>query len=168
MDIRPIDAHALIEKLDNINPVDYGAMSSYETHNGARDALSDAVMHVNDAPTLSLNTLRDEIYQDAVAHGLWEDVEKDAVELSEEEPPSEREKAYTFHRRVYATKLVFYEGDELLSAAEEEDWDGLQEELADVVIQAFSTAGYLGIDIDAAIRRKMEINKGRAWKHGKE
>ena len=168
MNIRPIDANALIEELDNINPVDYGAMSSYETHNGAREALSDAVMRVNDAPTLSLNTLRDAIYQDAVDHGLWEEVEKDSIELSEEEPPSEKEAAYTFHRRVYATKLVFFESDELLSAAEESNWENLQEELADVVIQAFSTAGYLGIDIDAAIRRKMEINKKRPWKHGKE
>ena len=62
MDIRPIDANALVEKLQNINPVDYGAMSSYETHNGARDALSDAVMYVNDASTLTLNTQRDAIY----------------------------------------------------------------------------------------------------------
>ena len=168
MDIRPIDANALIEKLDNINPVDYGAMSSYETHNGARDALSDAVMHVNDAPTLSLNTLRDAIYQDAVEHGLWEDVEKDAVELSEEEPPSERERWYSFHRRVYAIKEVYSECDEALTAAEEEDWENLQEELADIVIQVFSTAGYLGIDIDAAIRNKMAVNKKRPWKHGKE
>lgn len=71
--MRPINANALIDKLESINPVDYGAMSSYETHNGARDALSDAVRYVNEAPTLSLNTIRDEIYDDAVAHGLWED-----------------------------------------------------------------------------------------------
>ena len=112
-----------------------------------------------------LNALRDEIYRDAVAHGLWEDTEKDSIELSEEEPPSERERWYSFYRRVYAIKEVYSECDEALTAAEAEDWDGLQEELADVVIQAFSTAGYLGIDIDAEIRGKMEINKKRPWKH---
>ena len=133
----------------------------------ARQCVDGEVVRAESVMTIDLNALRDAIYQDAVAHGLWEETEKDSVELSEEEPPSEREKAYTFHRRVYATKLVFYEADELLSAAEEENWDNLQEELADVVIQAFSTAGYLGIDIDATIRRKMEINKGRAWKHGR-
>lgn len=156
MDIRPIDANALIEKLDNINPVDYGAMSSYETHNGAREALSDAVMHVNDAPTLSLNTLRDAIYQDAVAHGLWEDYYIGlSVDLLDE-----------------CHDLIYDEVDELDNAIE--DWanghgiERFNEELADVVIMCFSVAGKLGIDIDAAIRRKMEINKGRAWKHGKE
>jgi NTP pyrophosphatase (non-canonical NTP hydrolase) len=48
---------------------------------------------------------------------------------------------------------------------EEYNWDSATEELADVVIMAMSAAGYLGIDIDAAIRRKMEINKARPWKH---
>ena len=42
------------------------------------------------------------------------------------------------------------------------------EELADVIIASLSVAGKLGIDIDAAVRRKMEINKARPWKHGKE
>jgi hypothetical protein len=31
-----------------------------------------------------------------------------------------------------------------------------------------SAAGYLSIDIDAAVKAKMEINKARPWKHGKE
>ena len=160
MEIRPIDANALKTK-------------AHITRTRALDNLTIEIANVSvdeidNAPALSLNTLRDAIYQDAVEHGLWEEVEKDAVELSEEEPPSERERWYSFHRRVYAIKEVYSECDEALTAAEEEDWDNLQEELADVVIQAFSTAGYLGIDIDTAIRRKMEINKGRPWKHGKE
>ena len=155
MEVRPIDANALIDKLEGINPVDYGAMSSYETHCGARDALSDAVRYVNDAPTLSLNTLRDEIYNDAVAHGLWE----------KKEYPSD------------CAWAVKEEAQELCDAGnewEDEGWyedeenESFSEELADVVIMCFSVAGKLGIDIDAAIRRKMEINKGRAWKHGKE
>ena len=42
------------------------------------------------------------------------------------------------------------------------------EELADVIIMSLSVAGRLGIDIDAAVRRKMEINKARPWTHGKD
>ena len=42
------------------------------------------------------------------------------------------------------------------------------EELADAIIMSLSVAGKLGIDIDAAVRRKMEINKARPWKHGKD
>lgn len=162
MEVRPIDANALVEKLSNINPVDYGAMSSYETHNGARDALLDASNLANDAPTLSLNILRDEIYADAVAHGLWEETEQLAEETGEDDVGK------TLIATVEAVKKVFEESDELLTAAEACNMEGVEEELADVVIQAFSTAGYLKINIDAAIRRKMEINKKRPWKHGKE
>ena len=119
------------------------------------------------APTLSLNTLRDAIYTDAVEHGLWEDVDKAADNFAEMQLSSVREEMPTRLRRNAAAGAVLNEADELYEAAENEDWDGMQEELADVVIQALSTAGYLGIDIDAAVRWKMEINKGRPWKHGK-
>lgn len=47
------------------------------------------------------------------------------------------------------------------------DEDHFTEELADVIITALSAAGYLGIDIDKAVRAKMEINRGREWRHGK-
>lgn len=40
--------------------------------------------------------------------------------------------------------------------------------MADVIIMSMSVAGKLGIDIDAAVKRKMEINRQRPWKHGKE
>lgn len=35
------------------------------------------------------------------------------------------------------------------------------DELADVIIASLSVAGKLGIDIDEAVRSKMEINKSR-------
>ena len=158
MEVRPIDANALIDKLEGINPVDYGAMSSFEAHSGARDVLSDAIRCVNDAPTLSLNTLRDAIYEDAVAHGLWMDTDgpmRCASQIDGEVQELFEEAGNVLDVRVDG-------GDET------EVWAAYCEELADVIITGFSVAGKLGIDIDAAIKRKMEINKGRAWKHEKE
>ena len=108
---------------------------------------------------ISLNTLRDAIYEDAVAHGLWEKADGPigcSFLVSEE-----------------ATELV-NAGNEVqiarwrFSVDETEAWGNYVEELADVIIASLYAAGYLGIDIDAAVRRKMEINKGRPWKHGKE
>lgn len=100
----------------------------------------------------SLNALRDEIYQDAVAHGLW-DSDSGPFECAE---------------------LIRDEADELTCAAFE--WENetkiakeaFFDELADVIIMCLSVAGHLHIDIDFDVRRKMEINKGRPWKHGKE
>ncbi len=42
-----------------------------------------------------------------------------------------------------------------------------REELADVVIMALSSAAYLGIDIGAEVQRKMQINQGRPYRHGR-
>lgn len=143
MDIRPIDANALYEKA-------IGRMREGEVLHRISPNQIDA------APTLSLNTLRDEIYQDAEAHGLWED------EQNVQGWP------------VECAAAIECETDELYEAAREwedstvDDNEHFIEELADVIIICFSVAGKLGIDIDAAIRRKMEINHNRPWKHGKE
>lgn len=152
MNIRPIDANALHALY---------AGPFVQTYAECRKAL-------DNAPTLSLNALRDAIYEDAVAHGLWEESDRLAKEAAEDDDilgeKSFKEKFFKWHE---AAQLIFFEGDEMLSAVEEYNWDNAVEELADVVIMAMSAAGYLGIDIDAAIRRKMEINKQRPWKHGK-
>lgn len=109
---------------------------------------------VFETETLSLNILRDVIYQDAVAHGLWEGN----------------------NLLCNQTDVVTNEVMELLSAStavtlaetakeKKKAKEHFNEELADIVIGCLSLAGKLGIDIDAAIRRKMEINRNRPWKH---
>ena len=116
---------------------------------------------------VSLNTLRDAIYEDAVAHGLWEDTDYTVQLILHSLKLADRTTAYRKKiTREWATKIISLEIDELLASVEyEADY---ADELADVIIASLSVAGKLGIDIDAAVRRKMEINKGRPWKHGKE
>lgn len=101
-----------------------------------------------------LNDLRDAIYEDAVEHGLWDDDED-----------------------YIPTDCVYFIKDEVCELdCAAMDWEddvcndnsAFCDELSDVIIMCLSVAGYLGIDIDAAVRRKMEINKARPWKHGKE
>jgi NTP pyrophosphatase (non-canonical NTP hydrolase) len=43
-----------------------------------------------------------------------------------------------------------------------------REELADTVIRILDMTEAYGIDIEAEIARKMDINEGREYKHGKE
>ena len=113
-----------------------------------------------------LNELRDEIYSDAVAHGLWDGdylrktlrsnhcLRDSGILQIYKIVNTERELA-----RVNATFCVFLENQEL--------FESVLEELADVIITALSAAGYLDIDIDKAVQAKMEINRGREWRHGK-
>lgn len=106
-----------------------------------------------------LNELRNEIYKDAVAHGLWEFRENYAW-LDELEDMTEEDK------KDYCVDIIVEETDELRQAVNEKG-EHFAEELADVIITALSAAGYLGIDIDKAVREKMKINRGREWRHGK-
>lgn len=140
-EVRLIDANAL--NLDDL-PAYYGTSIS-----------EGAVKEwIDEAPTITLNTLRDAIYEDAVAHGLWDDEED-----------------------YMPTDCVYFIKDEVneLDCAAI-DWEddiindnsAFCDELADVIIMCLSVAGKLGIDIDDAVKRKMEINKRRTWKHGKE
>ena len=121
-----------------------------------------------------LNELRNEIYSDAVAHGLWDedyllktlvnsDVVRDSGLLQIYKIVNTEQEV----RRVHATLRVFMEKQELLKSVLDEEEDYFREELADVIITALSAAGYLGIDIDKAVRAKMETNRGREGRHGK-
>ena len=119
-----------------------------------------------------LNELRDEIYSDAVAHGLWDETHIwKLIATNEDFRKSDIADIITYansdetRKNAIATLSVLMEIRELIFATE--DTDHFREELADVIIMALSVAGYLGIDIDKAVREKMEINRGREWRHGK-
>jgi NTP pyrophosphatase (non-canonical NTP hydrolase) len=106
---------------------------------------------------MDLNELRDAIYEDAVAHGLYDD------------PQFARNHPFGFMHLCRNLGLrIKEEIEELLSATLCANFEHFKEELADIIIICLSVAGYLGIDIDAVVKRKMEINKERPWKHGKE
>ena len=138
MDIRPIDANALYD--DAIDKLREGEVLY-------RFSTSD----IDNAPTLSLNTLRDEIYADAVAHGLFEDFDKITDPVRK--------------RRALAMRIM-EEAAEMYAAAE--DPEHYAEEAADVTIMTGDVCGYLGMDWNGAVVSKMAANKKRPWKHGKE
>ena len=128
--------------------------------------LSNVASDQNLAMHTSLNALRDAIYEDAVAHGLWEGTDcivKECIDAAiQEGEPADQEEMM----RGLAMEFIRREVNELDEASV--NAEAYTDELADVIIASLSVAGKLGIDIDAAVRRKMEINKGRPWKHGKE
>lgn len=109
-----------------------------------------------------LNELRDEIYSDAVKHGLWYEAELLRVWNYYNK---QKKDAIDRVRREDCAMRIKDEVEELYDGAY--DVNHYTEELADVIITALSVAGYLGIDIDKAVRAKMEINRGREWRHGK-
>lgn len=133
----------------------------YEKYDECNDLLAlDANTYIEHLEKRTcLNAMRDAIYEDAVEHGLYA-LEKDVPEIE--------------RAAVSLVSMIKSETNEARNAAI--DWeahrsgaqDHFAEELADVIIMTLSACGHLGIDIDAAVRRKMEINKARPWKHEKE
>ncbi len=63
--------------------------------------------------------------------------------------------------------LLHSELSEALEADRRGDKENFAEELADVAIRLGDLCGGLGIDLEAAIVAKMEINTGRSRLHGK-
>lgn len=62
--------------------------------------------------------------------------------------------------------LVHTEISEAVEAFRHNDKENFIEEMADVVIRVLDCTGGLGLDIDAAIRAKLEKNKTRGFRHG--
>lgn len=102
---------------------------------------------IENLPFASLNEIGAVACADAYLHGLWS-----------------TENAG--HDRHDCGVLIRDEAEEAVMAAAEPDH--YREELADVVIMTLSAAAYLGVDIGAEVQRKMIINQGRPYRHGKE
>jgi NTP pyrophosphatase (non-canonical NTP hydrolase) len=68
----------------------------------------------------------------------------------------------------FATRiaLIHSELSEALEADRKGDMDNRAEELADVIIRICDLAYYHAIDLDAAVRKKMDYNKTRPHMHG--
>lgn len=64
--------------------------------------------------------------------------------------------------------LTISEICEAFEAVRKEHPDHHREEIADTAIRLLHYAAVEGIDLDAEVARKMEINRGRPYKHGKK
>jgi NTP pyrophosphatase (non-canonical NTP hydrolase) len=117
-----------------------------------------------------LNTLRDEIHQNAVEHGWWEKGRSfgDIIslchsELSEALEEYRNGKVKTWYNCDGCSKDECYRFSQDCKKAKPE---GIPIELADCIIRILDYCGHEGIDIEEAIRIKHEYNKTRPYKHG--
>jgi len=94
---------------------------------------------------MEINELVSKSHKTSVEHGFW-DVEKSI--------PTK-------------LMLIVTELGEACEADRHNNYDNFKEEIADTFIRLADLCGYLNIDIDEEISKKMKINEGRPKLHGK-
>lgn len=131
---------------------------------------------------MNINELSKEAHKNAVAHGWWEE-ERPFAELVAL-MHSELSEALEEYRDGRKLDEVYYYCKFSKEEVSEGGWgcekqpecneceygkpEGIPIELADAVIRIFDTCGKYGIDLNKAIRLKMEFNRNRPYKHGKK
>ena len=63
--------------------------------------------------------------------------------------------------------LTVAELSEAMEAYRKDDRENFSEEIADTFIRLLDICGSVNIDVEAEIQKKMEVNKQRPHKHGK-
>lgn len=64
--------------------------------------------------------------------------------------------------------LVVTEVSEAAEAVRHNDMENFKEELADTIIRLLDISRTVGINIEMAVHKKMDVNAGRPIRHGKE
>jgi NTP pyrophosphatase (non-canonical NTP hydrolase) len=105
---------------------------------------------------MTLNQLGQEAYDNAKAHGFYDD------------PPSVPERLCLIHSEVSEALEDFRDGKMDLSFEENGKPVGFPSELADSLIRIVDLAYYLGIDLDEAVKVKMAYNQTRPYRHGRK
>ncbi|MDH4263938.1 MAG: hypothetical protein OEV78_12940 [Spirochaetia bacterium] len=70
------------------------------------------------------------------------------------------------HKIPAILALITSETSEALEAFRKNDIENFSEECADQIIRVLDLTAGLGIDIDKAVRSKLEKNKQRGYRHG--
>lgn len=124
---------------------------------------------------LTVTELVKKAHENAVQHGFWENppefgtsVALIHAELSE---ALEEVRAGNRIRAKDPTPTVYYSGGGYYATAPTACCvkpEGYAIELADAVIRIADLCGYMGVDLEKAIREKMAYNATRPYMHGKK
>jgi NTP pyrophosphatase (non-canonical NTP hydrolase) len=105
---------------------------------------------------MNLNELVKESHETAVEKGWW-DTERNFPEQLALMHSEISEVLEDFRKNIPINEIYY----------EDKKPCGIPVEFADLLIRVFDTCGRYGIDLENALKIKMEYNKTRPYKHGK-
>jgi NTP pyrophosphatase (non-canonical NTP hydrolase) len=105
---------------------------------------------------MNLNELIKESHETAIEKGWW-DTERNFPEQLALMHSEISEVLEDFRKNISLTEIYF----------EDKKPCGVPVEFADLLIRVFDTCGRYEIDLEHALKIKMEYNKTRPYKHGK-
>ena len=113
---------------------------------------------------MEINKLCKAAYENADKHGFYEDIDNIQA-LDTEHIPYQQ-----LMNNAISTRLLLIIGEvsEAMEALRKNDIPNFDEELADVAIRLLDLCGYMAVDLEVEIEKKMKINADRPYKHGKE
>ena len=118
---------------------------------------------------MTISELCKKAHKNARDKGFWDDWDsicwEDGIDRSED---STLDLDELFNNTKAARlMLIVSEVSEALEELRKCNEEGFAEELADVALRLGDLCGGLGIDLEDEIKKKMFINKSRAYRHGK-
>ncbi len=118
-----------------------------------------------DKDTLNINILCKEAHKNAKNKGFYEDIELIKRTFGED---SKEYKMLLNNALATRLMLINCEVAEAVEGLRKSDMENFKEELADIFIRLGDLCGSLGINIEEQIIKKMDKNKKRPYRHGKD
>ena len=121
---------------------------------------------------MNFNELVKITHKNAKDKGFWEDWERieEFKNMVINISPDGEKQAEIDTNNAISTRLMLIVSEvaEALEALRNNDGENFIEELADIIIRTCDLAGGLNLDLETEILKKIEKNKDRPYKHGKE
>ena len=106
-------------------------------------------------------------HKTAVKHGFYDDYMELCEELMKADAPLSAQAAQRDFVLAQLAKIASEVGECVDVIQKKPDYEGLAEELADIVIRTMDLSAFLGYDLGTHVVMKMTKNESRPYKHGK-
>lgn len=116
---------------------------------------------------LVINEIAETAHKTALKHGFYDDYMDVCEHLSKADQPKAMRTVERDFVLSQLAKIASEVGECVDVIQKKPDYEGLAEELADIVIRTMDLSAFIGYELGTHIAMKMAKNETRPYKHGK-